>query len=62
MKGEEPIDHAEEAVRLLGIDDRGLRWQGDVVRAQVHATLALVEQLKRVADAIVGKYGPGVKP
>ena len=53
------IDHAAEAVRLLEENpvDRAAdgAWGISIAtEAQVHATLALVEQTKRVADYLGG--------
>lgn len=47
----ERIDHAAEARELLAKVGRGLSVEGCVAVAQVHATLALVEQ-QRVANMI----------
>lgn len=46
----ERIDHAEEARRLLGITS-ATTYEATAVKAQVHATLALVEQ-HRIANII----------
>ena len=50
---ESKVDHVKEAMRLLA-EGNVQNILGPDPTAQVHATLALVEQVKRVADALDG--------
>jgi hypothetical protein len=65
MTAQERIDHVAEARRLLSAEanggtqaERALLLQGAMQAAQVHATLALVEQ-QRIANLIALASGEG---
>ena len=57
---ESKVDHVKEAMRLLA-EGNVQNILGPDPTAQVHATLALVEQVKRVADALEARL-PAEQP